>query len=1636
MADERGILSLGLESLEAGDFEVGVTQHVECGEGTLLSEVSTSCVKFEELGVEWPYYPPVDLTLDYWSCYAPPAPIVVTYGAEDRYAEPAATETLKAGQHAAGVTQTFFFEEQEDLLTVPGPCAGFHSDDPDWFVYPLADVTLEYWACYEPPVPIAVDYGVAEERHAVAGDLDSFETTTEHRIGPVQDVVFDGEFFFAADRYCATQPDGQAEWPIYAPSIPIILDYFCCYDPGLATAITVDYGEAYDREALLYGADTFESATHEIGQSSYITPDSVLGLEADQKACVTDGSENDEFFFYPPPSPIILDYYSCYAPPVPITASYYVYGLINRLGDTDTFLAGEPFVGMPFDQELVVGDNSFFAAGELQASTDRYYSIGDSFLFESSEPALHVTFDITVEVGEGPGLEVGEHTAHIAVDQFIEPAGEETLLTGPVEGHIPWDQWIETEGKDTLEPAHPDVIDCVEQQVTPEPGLTIKIGFPGVMKALLRTVTPDGGIQDLSDEHIAYHVTEQFVQQPYGGYMFEWAAFGFMFPEEQEVEHSQGLELLELGEPAVNLALEQEVVYESFDGLGVEEPTANLTLVQYTGFESANTFEGEEPKAHIPWDIWIEPAGRNMLAVAGPEAVLPHTRRAYIEPADFLEVASPFLHLAFDQEVEVGDATLFETALANVYIPWEQTAFVSEGEGLETDSHKAHLTVEQFVTNPNWEFLETGAINLHLTFEIGVEVGDTDTLAITAPAKVEIPPDQSVEIDGVELLLQHPSRIHIAVEQWAVSPVLDGFADGGLEANLATPQEIFHSQEFLLEEVSQDLYIHPPDQLVGLYAAGFWEPGQHSIENFIDVHVFLVTFGEQRVLFSSGHDTALELQDKEVIVGWGPEEVEAGKPWVYYAEGTKYEVGGDSFFELDDATISLYRRFVGFGEQEGLLETGQHSLVFDQYAEIPWEVHTRYGIPAVVRHLDILQQGYLFTEYGDIESGFGNVLVTKGAETLDISSPGVRNHVIEARFGDNPSTLLSGLFTRVWNELQVVEHLDGNEGAPQEKTEGNSLVLNVDREVRPPALASLRTGDLFDTVGRLGHPVHLPGDSTWEAGEPLVAFAVRSYEIPSISEFRTSSFTTIENAAFGVTPESVDTDDIGVGKVWRWERSFTLNGQLPLSVIDSPWVSFAERTVEVKGDIQPEFKSGLHQTGLLEIFVEVEEYKQRPQQGFTIKGYPVPSLVTKPCEGFEDGGAKEVVNRNKVIVPFGALLTKDSYHAVDLSIRNVEVPGAFLFAPGAKSTVADSTRKVSLIGNVSLETGWLNVRNEILDSPRLIQAFIWDASGDFPEMLETGPHSASAPQVVFGNGFPFTEIDEPWAQGNTLHPQNPLDFMDKPEHTISLANRVVEPEGPKDDALPGASWLFGPLNNSFGVNSLHSLSIYSIWFEIGCDFFNTDIKSTSSGADCAAENYQPHSISLQHRTVFMSASWGLHTQYGEHKAGWGTHVIKPDSNVLTTYGWFVTIPYNQRLWAAPTETFEPGTQTLEQEHVPFDVSVSIGGSLPFVQGLFEIQNQHREVTPDAGIVFLWGDNEPMVHFEREIVPEPTDTDLHYENNRLSHDPQYPQIDEGPLLEETRWESAPWVFSFWREGMLYPFSAETEKYGRPDIRRAA
>jgi hypothetical protein len=1262
MSFERGLIPYEVSTLEVPEPEVGVTQYVT-PEGYLFFQATPSCIAYEP-GLEWSVYPPVDLTLEYWSCYAPPgsaASVVVSYEVNDRYAAHDGVDAFLPGSFEAGVTQTVL-QEGIDALEAAIVCAGYDQGT-EWPLYPPANITLEYWTCYSPPCPILVSYGEVSDRYAQQTGLEFFETGL-FQAALLQEVFVEEHSSLEGPQLCVEIPQ-ETDWPYYPPK-NIVVDYYVCYaPPGPASNIVVDYGDPYSRFVESSSSSSMlELPQPLVGNSVYVTPEGEDFLAAEHKSCVSDGSEEAGFTIYPPPYPIVLEYFSCYEPPLPIVVSYDTNIEIFSFHGEDFPAFGSPFVGYPGDRWLVLDEG-------LLASS---YSV------------------------------------------------------------------------------------------------------PGVAKPAL------------------------------------------IFVEEVDL------------------------------------------------------FEGSEPALYNSTNRTLPPIGGE----------------------DYLEAPS-FVYYITDEE-----GNLPETQQAT-------------------------------------------------TFDVRT-----------------------------------------------------------------------------------------------------WEPGDHFVQNSLDVLMSLVFFAEQKSTFKTSEDIEVENVTRRVLVNPWVGTTGIGEFEVYFPEPVI--VGDDDLFrhgleEVDEdiefaTTISLFRRFVGFGEQVGYFASEEHALVFDQHVEVPWLVPTRYETPGVVRHLEIAPEGHTHTQIGDITSGFGNVAVTKGVDTLLTDGHGVRRHLLYIKQPTWASMFEPSLITQIWNQDQHLLHLDGNAGEPYDEIGERVLVLNVNREIRLPGNPSLRTGDLFDTVGRSGHPVHVPGESTLSPGELMVADAVRYFDIPAISSFTTSPYHVLANAALNFTPASVDTEETGKPVVWWGQRSLTHRGSPPFGETSEPMVTHGLRSCEVKGNVQSEFEHGIFQIGLEEIFVFIDECKPRVQQGFTVKGYPVPELGIKPSDQFIEGGVKKVVNRNFEVTPWDVSLFKQELPSIDLFVRKVESPDCFFFTAGAKNTVADSTRKVAVAGVPCLLTSMLDVRNELLAPPWLMQLFLWPPGYpelDFPSLTEFGETEVKAPGVFFSDRSPFTEIDEPVVQANNIKNHNHIDFFKRSIHMVTHANREVAPAGAPDDCRGVRDpeihcMLCGPLED---LSPGHVISPRFLVIEESCDSFNMETGSPTSSKYCSDYFNYVSKIEHFHRICKGQETGSTQLQTERPKLSLGINKVEPNADTLTNYGWFGIIPRTQRVWSAGGDDLLVSEEhDTWREHVSFDITVSPSSVSGLLFGAWEIQNQHREVVPDSGITFLWGDNNPMVHFEREVIPEPTDTDQHFQMNRLSHDPQYPQINEGPLLEETRWESAPWVFSFWREGMIYPFSAETEKYGRPDVRRAA
>jgi hypothetical protein len=243
-------------------------------------------------------------------------------------------------------------------------------------------------------------------------------------------------------------------------------------------------------------------------------------------------------------------------------------------------------------------------------------------------------------------------------------------------------------------------------------------------------------------------------------------------------------------------------------------------------------------------------------------------------------------------------------------------------------------------------------------------------------------------------------------------------------------------------------------------------------------------------------------------------------------------------------------------------------------------------------------------------------------------------------------------------------------------------------------------------------------------------------------------------------------------------------------------------------------------------------------------------------------------------------------------------------------------------------------------------------------------------------------------------------------------------------------------------------------------FFNVNAwerGNNNCGLNANAETYD-HSIEHHNRVLDLSLLPGRakpppgynrpHTYYSEDAAltlDGGINYINIDLTDQAAYGWFEMYPYNQRTFVIDADQLEaPEDADVENEDEPVatDRTLSVGLLDAFDPITISAELQNRTYEFVGTYEFEYGNNDPMIHYEREVEPDGLDAALHStetgwaERGRTEHwlafDPQEPPIEGSDQLlinprffyEKMRVENEYQAF--------YPMGRDTLLTARPKV----
>jgi hypothetical protein len=724
-----------------------------------------------------------------------------------------------------------------------------------------------------------------------------------------------------------------------------------------------------------------------------------------------------------------------------------------------------------------------------------------------------------------------------------------------------------------------------------------------------------------------------------------------------------------------------------------------------------------------------------------------------------------------------------------------------------------------------------------------------------------------------------------------------------------------------------------------------------------------------------------------------------------------------------------------------------------QFVDVPWSIHTSWGLPKVVRYLEAFPDGYTMTEFGKWSWDFDNVIIFGQSEVDSVfSTPDVKRGLEYIRFGEfHPFTEFSPAL--VWNSTQFILHDDVDEANDLLKMSDGHFVWNKNYEIFAPGFSSFTSKPWLHNV--YNNAVQFPTTSitSLEFGErTFVAYRVRDLPLPSFTPTTYSSGNMyVWNYAFVIAPDTIISDGvIGEHQVVDTTQWLTFrNYALPLE-FGRPFVADRIRYINVKQHPEdPDSEFSVPLVGLLEQYVIPESIAENPPLIWpnigwaTVEELPPRYIGANPLRPFfevEHYGLFGIKNVDRAYQWFAHYQPYPGFPTVQLHTRYIETNWDKANRFGSTTRVSDLEQTVKFLAGLNS-----------LIPPKIMTRL--DRVPNDPPRTEQTVHMRGWTDLCHSSTCPM-DFGQPLVRGQVIFVDSEYDLFTR----FGAADLTVQ---------------------TMGVRS------YKDFLEMGYGWFTShrhrkvEMVGGLDTIDKCASVFSDRPARIDPRWVFMrnerdllpydyygegNAAWApLDSRIGDHGYGKGPgrptvrlkhrviqfsgYRITNCGNVnyncfgswkLTTKPLYVTfgegisslargqltiIPHKKRVFFAGFIDSLFGEPTVTQEYVaPPDRAVSFNGLSSFVAGALDPQNWIREIYPQGHVdtgnidpnkypasnrdpsstapIYLWGKNNPMVyHYPRGFVTTGGSM-TQWGTTWLSHNPRYYVLTAG---EQTLWD---------------------------------
>lgn len=681
--------------------------------------------------------------------------------------------------------------------------------------------------------------------------------------------------------------------------------------------------------------------------------------------------------------------------------------------------------------------------------------------------------------------------------------------------------------------------------------------------------------------------------------------------------------------------------------------------------------------------------------------------------------------------------------------------------------------------------------------------------------------------------------------------------------------------------------------------------------------------------------------------------------------------------------VSEWDRHFWVDESIGL-STGTIVIGTDQELPILWSSQLETGSPWMIRYQELDYFGGTHSQYDLPTLISWEAIEVHGLDSFEQVLPILGTVDREIGIDQSSDSAYDPPIVETDKFVVFKDYIDAQPSTQY----GTNRLSNVDRELPIDVSESLETSvDTFIEKTPAAIPDEL--DST-QHGQAWVSFANREIT-PSVYIPPRQSVATVKNDAFAPVILEGDSLEVGPSRVILGERFFGIDG-LDSTQNDQPLIGF-EREVMVPRGFQWHFEEyGQLAIGHREQLLGPNETDQ------SIQGYEI--------------FLKEVFSIAEVRT-YKVQETEYEWSAVGNVDRFREVPGpdSLIFGlPGVHNEVSitqpyglDSlslglvqciwarpeTLDVGARYIPETEYGWWRIDNELVGAPVTQIVSMW-LNEDLEEVIPS-PLTAYGGVVVGDLAIIPDELDslqkgEIWADGHLIELFEGSSYFRAGSPRVEYFHRSLDVDTVTDEEL------------ALLIDEPRVDPAYIIQMN-GEPLTNANHDGTDSRV---GRKYDPSppSIANEHQGIGVTSANDQfqypYPSYGEVGIGrgFGLSLIDIEWKTHTQFGDLEIWPHTRRCFVSDMASWQLGDVLVEQGIgivIPGDQWLRCSSGDVFLDGATVFENQHRDIVVSGIEHTIFGDNDPMVHFERGFDVDPQEQfigGLPW----VSADPQEPLID--------------------------------------------